>query len=82
MRLIHWGWERLIFTRHARQRMAQRAISEEDVREAFAEAAVAAPANEGNQKLISQVSGRKICVVFDDQNNRNIVIISTWWMNA
>jgi hypothetical protein len=83
MRLIHWDWDRLVFTRHARQRMAQRRIAEEDVCEAFAQASVVVPANEGNLKLIAKVRGRKICVVFDDREQKgDLVIISTWWMDA
>lgn len=71
----------LVYTPHARQRMKQRGITDDDVRRCLANYNQSVTRRDGRTEYQATISGRNLKVVVEiagNPNNRTVVITTMW----
>lgn len=64
------------FTRHARQRMAAREISEDDVIETLVSPDEIRPGDEGEEIAVRRLGNRELRVVYEATSSDQVVVIT------
>jgi hypothetical protein len=69
---------RIVYTYHARRRMAQRKVTEEEVEETLSEPDIPyLPGAEGEEEIaVRQYGSREIRVIFEEQKNGTLVVLT------
>lgn len=69
---------KVIYTKHARERISIRSISEQLVLNVLRKPDKLLPAKQGRMRVIKKVDGDRISVIYVMENN-NFVIITAYW---
>ncbi|HEX6387122.1 MAG TPA: DUF4258 domain-containing protein [Anaerolineae bacterium] len=67
---------RIIYTRHARQRMKQRKVTEEQVEETLTTPDILEPGDSGGSIAIRRYGGREVRVVYDEPEEDVYVVFT------
>lgn len=67
----------LKISRHARERMKERGVTEEEVRHTLASPELSRPGSQPNRTIYERSIGKVVCVVTVDDTDP-IVIVSAW----
>lgn len=68
---------RLSISRHARERMEQRGVSEQEIIQTISAPEVTRPGNQPNRTVYERKIGKIVCVVTVDDTDP-LVIVSAW----
>lgn len=63
-----------IFTNHAKERMKERKLTEEEIEEVFKNPEYSYPEAKGETNLVKTIKGKKIRIVYREKPARKIII--------